>query len=116
MRAAEVVRHMRRFVKKETAAQHGAIELADVVRDVVALVQTDAASQGVEIVSIIDAHLPAVWGDRLQLRQVLLNLLLNALDAMSDSQGARTVTISARSRDEIDEIAVSDLGHGLEDA
>jgi C4-dicarboxylate-specific signal transduction histidine kinase len=47
---------------------------------------------------------------------VLLNLLLNALDAMSDSQGARTVTISARSRDEIDEIAVSDLGHGLEDA
>jgi signal transduction histidine kinase len=112
-RAAEVVRHMRRFVRKEAAAEYTVVNLADVVSDVVALVRSDAAAQRVEVVCDIDPRMQAVLGDRVELQQVLLNLLLNALDAMRDATSARTITIAARTRDGMSCVAVSDRGHGL---
>jgi two-component system sensor kinase FixL len=112
-RASEVVRHMRRFVRKDAATEYTAVDLAEVVSDVVALVRSDAASQRANVVCEIEAGLPAVSGDRVELQQVLLNLLLNALDAIRQSTTARTVTISARTRDGMNRVAVSDRGHGL---
>jgi C4-dicarboxylate-specific signal transduction histidine kinase len=112
-RAAEVVRHMRGFVKKEVPAEYQAVDLADVIGSVVALVRSDAALQRVEVICDIDSELPPVSADRVQLQQVLLNLLLNALDAMTASTSVRTVTITARARDGMNRVAVSDRGQGL---
>ena len=113
-RAAEVVRHMRRFVKKEAGAPFVALDLSEVIADVVALVRADAVAQRVEIHCWLDADLPAVKGDRIQLQQVLLNLLLNALDAMRASDGAKTVDIASSMRDGLSCVAVADRGRGLE--
>jgi C4-dicarboxylate-specific signal transduction histidine kinase len=112
-RAAEVVRHMRRFVRKETVTEFSEVDLGDVIREVVALIRIDAASNSVEVVCDVDGRLPAIRGDRVQLQQVLLNLLLNALDAMSDSSRRRVVTITARSGESVNVIEVADSGHGI---
>jgi signal transduction histidine kinase/ABC-type uncharacterized transport system substrate-binding protein len=112
-RAAEVLRHMRGFVRNEAPVEYNQVDLGDVIHDVVALVRSDAALQRVEIVCNIDAELPPVIGDRVQLQQVLLNLLLNAVDAMRVTLSVRTVTITAGARDRMNQVAVSDRGHGL---
>ena len=61
-----------------------------------------------------DPALPPVHGDRVQLQQVLLNLLLNAMDALDDNPPARRlVTVRARPAGATVEVAVSDTGHGI---
>jgi signal transduction histidine kinase len=112
-RAAEVIRHMRRFVRKETAVEHTAVQIAEVIREVVALVRSDAMLQRVDVLSNADTSLPTVSANRVQLQQVLLNLVLNAIDAMAGVEGARIVTIAARGRDGVIHVAVSDRGHGV---
>jgi two-component system sensor kinase FixL len=111
-RAVEVVQHMRRFVKKEAPAEYKAVSVLDLVRDVGALVRRDAAMHGIDVISEIPAELPAVWGDRVHLQQVLLNLLLNAFDATT-RDGVRAVTITAGTFDGMNRVAVADRGHGL---
>ncbi len=112
-RASEIVRNTRRFVKKDSASPFAAIDLADVIADVVALARSDAASQRVEVVHRVEGNLPAIMGDSIQLQQVLLNLLLNAFSAMRESANNRTVTITAQSGNGMVRVAVSDHGHGL---
>ena len=112
-RAAEVIRHMRRFVRKETAVEHTAVQIAEVIREVVALVRSDAMLQRVDVLSNADTSLPTVSANRVQLQQVLLNLVLNAIDAMAGVEGARIVTIAARDRDGVIHVAVSDRGQGV---
>ncbi len=112
-RAAEIVRHMRGFVRKEAPAEYQAVSLVDLVRDVVALVGREAAMHGVDIISELPAELRAVWGNRVHLQQVLLNLLLNAFDAMTTTAGVRAVTITAGALDGMNQVAVADRGHGL---
>jgi two-component system sensor kinase FixL len=113
-RAAEVLRQMRRMVKKESSLEFGTVDLGDVVREVVKLVRNDAALQHVEINLQIEPGLPPARGIRVQLQQVLLNLLLNALEAMKDfPHGARTVGLDVRYREGSIEAAVRDHGRGL---
>jgi signal transduction histidine kinase len=113
-RAAEVLRHMRGFVRKESPAEYKVVSLVDMVRDVVALVRSDAAMQRVDVISDIPADLPAVRGDRVHLQQVLLNLLLNAFDAMAATASeVRAVTITAETLDGTNRVAVADRGRGM---
>jgi signal transduction histidine kinase len=113
-RAAEVLRHMRRMVKKETDLEFAAVDVAAVIAEVVALVRNDAALEHVEITLQVEPGLPPVLGDRVQLQQVLLNLLLNALDAMKAvPRRARIVALHARSEGEMIEVAVRDRGRGI---
>ena len=60
-----------------------------------------------------DTSVPAVWANRVHLQQVLLNLVLNAIDAMAGVTTARIVTITARDHDGMIQITVSDRGHGV---
>jgi signal transduction histidine kinase len=112
-RAAEVIRHMRRFVRREAAVEHTGVQIGDVIREVVALVRSDAMLQRVDVLWSADPSLPAASGNRVQLQQVLLNLVLNAIDAMTAVKGGRIVTITARERDGMIQIAVSDRGNGV---
>ncbi|WP_429358713.1 PAS domain-containing sensor histidine kinase [Paraburkholderia sp. GAS32] len=113
-RASEVIRRIRAVVKKgdlEVAPLH----LAGVIRDVVLLVHSDAIVRGMRVTLDIDGDLPPVRGDKVQLQQVILNLLLNAFDAMSNvSPLDRVVSVTLRSGNNgMVCIAVRDRGHGL---
>jgi PAS domain S-box-containing protein len=79
--AGEVVRRVRTLFKR-AAIERLTVDLSDVVRDVMALVAADATRRGVEISSTLQLHGPHVVGDRIQLQQLVLNLVLNALDAL----------------------------------
>ncbi|CAB3799245.1 Adaptive-response sensory-kinase SasA [Pararobbsia alpina] len=113
-RASEVIRRIRAVVKKgdlEVAPLH----LAEVIRDVIFLVHSDAILRETRVTLHVVGDLPPVRGDKVQLQQVVLNLLLNAFDAMSDvSPSDRTVCVTLKSEDDdMVSIAVRDCGHGL---
>jgi signal transduction histidine kinase len=113
-RAAEVLRHMRRMVKKQTELEFVAVDLGDAVREVVALVRNDAALERAEIELELEPNLPPVRGDRVQLQQVLLNLLLNAVEAIKDfARSTRTVALRAACREGVIQVAVRDRGRGV---
>ena len=113
-RAGEVIRRMRALVKKEEL-EFAPLDLASLIRDVVMLVHSDAILQNVQIALELDDNLPPVRGDRVQLQQVLLNILLNAFDAMKECpSGKREVVLAAKIHDpDVIQIAVSDRGTGL---
>jgi two-component system sensor kinase FixL len=113
-RAGEVIHRMRALVKKEDLA-FAALDIAGVVRDVIQLVHSDAILRNVRVSLEASPNLPSVRGDRVQLQQVVLNLLLNAFEAMKDTPTAER---EALVRTEITgvnevEVAVCDRGVGL---
>jgi PAS domain S-box-containing protein len=114
-RAGEVIRRMRTLVKKEEELEFVPLDLASLIHDVVALAHSDAVLQNVKIVLELDGDLPPVRGDKVQLQQVLLNILLNAFDAMKDSRSIeREVQLRAGLRDaRLIQVAVGDRGTGL---
>jgi len=113
-RASEVIRRMRAMVKKGKLDM-APIDLEDATRDVVAMVRNDAVMRGVRVAVEIERGLPVVRGDRVQLQQVILNLLLNAFDAMKDSPPDERVVVVAIGHDRGGgaRISVSDRGTGL---
>jgi len=113
-RAAEIIRRMRALVKR-SEFEPSRLDAGSVVRDVVALVRSDVVMRGVRLDMHIADDLPQVRGDRIQLQQVVLNLLLNAFDAMKDRpQHERVVRVEATRTDAGDlRIAVCDSGPGI---
>ena len=100
---------------KKEALDFAALDLASLIRDVVALLHSDAILQNVRISFELDDHLPLGWGDRVQLQQVVLNLLLNAFDAMKECPASeREVRLQAEPVGaKFIAVAVRDRGTGL---
>jgi two-component system sensor kinase FixL len=113
-RASEVIRRIRSVVRK-TDMEFAFVDLASVIREVVVLLYSEAIMRGARITLQPCAELPAVYADKVQLQQVILNLLLNAFDAMSHvSPGERVVSIEVVAQgDDTVLMAVRDCGHGL---
>ncbi len=115
-RAGEVIRRVRELVRKGDL-EIGALDFETIVRDVVMLIHSDAILHNVSILVQMDPAAPKVQGDKVQLQQVVLNLLLNAFQAMKDCPvNERHVTV----RTELDDghkliVAVRDRGEGLKD-
>ena len=82
-RAAEVIRRLRLWLQKGEVQQHS-LRINKVVRDVLKLIRTDLISQNVSVDSELARDLPTVTGDLVQIQQVLVNLVVNACDAMAD--------------------------------
>lgn len=80
-RAGEVITRIRRFLQRGEVAR-GALALPAVIADVLALVRSEAQARQVTLHAEVDAALPDVVADRVQIEQVLLNLLMNALEAL----------------------------------
>ncbi len=86
-RAAEVIRRLRLWLQKGEVQQHS-LRINEVVRDVLKLIRTDLISQNVSVDTELARNLPTVTGDPVQLQQVLVNLVVNACDAMTNGTGA----------------------------
>jgi signal transduction histidine kinase len=114
VRAAEIIDRMRTFLKG-SAVSRQAIGLQDVVQDVSSLLRHEATSRRVELSYKLPIGLPAACGDRVQISQVILNLLINGIDAVQTLPvDARQVVLEARSDEaEMIEITVRDSGPGI---
>lgn len=114
LRASEVIRVVRTLTNKRTPNM-GMINLNELVISIVRLVKADAARRRVEIRQQLGANLPAVAGDESSLEQVILNLLINAMDAMRDTpESARQITVITELLEHGDvQIAVADHGQGI---
>jgi signal transduction histidine kinase len=113
-RAGEVIRRLRDFLRKGET-QRMPLDVNTVVRDVTGLVSSDAVIRNVTVTLDVDSEPPLVWGDRIQLQQVVLNLLLNAMEAMGDGAGGeRTVAVRTRATDgRTVQLSVQDTGTGF---
>ena len=83
-RAGTVIDRLRTLLRKEATTLHP-VNMNEVVREVVDLARSEIVSRRITVKSTLTPKIPLVLGDRIQLQQVLLNLVLNACDAMSDT-------------------------------
>ena len=115
-RASAVISRIRTLVKK-TPPRNDLVDLNEVIVEVFALAQNEVRRNRVALKQQLGPDLPHVRGDRVQLQQVILNLIINGLEAIGKSQNG-TRELSVRSdRDEANVmIAVSDSGEGLDTA
>src|ERR1044072_7259093 len=115
-RASEVISRIRSLVKK-TPPRSDLVDLNEVIVEVFTLAQSEARRHRASLNRQIMEDLPRVRGDRVQLQQVVLNLIMNGLEAIARSKnGARELSISSDvDRDHV-VIAVRDSGEGLDSA
>jgi PAS domain S-box-containing protein len=114
-RAVDVIGRIRAVINK-APPRKSRFDFNEAVRDVIALTGSEALKHGVSVQTALAPDLPSVEGDRVQLQQVVLNLIMNAVEAMAGADdGARVLQLST----EVDEtgdvlVAVRDSGPGLD--
>ncbi len=113
-RATDVIRRLRAFMSKREL-ELSDVDISELTHEVIALVQKEILDQKVSLTLDLATDLPRVHGDRIQLQQVILNLLLNALDAMGDHTITRRDLLlrTARVAPNAVCMTVSDSGVGL---
>ncbi|MFH0997339.1 MAG: ATP-binding protein [Pseudomonadota bacterium] len=112
-RAGAVIDRMRSLLKRRKI-EYSLLDLNMLADEVITLVRPEADSRNVRLTIEPVSSLPPVSGDRIQLQQALLNLLLNAMDAMNDSASdGRQITVRIQVAGTQVEVAVSDTGHGI---
>jgi two-component system, LuxR family, sensor kinase FixL len=116
-RASEIIRRLHVLFRKEPAG-HSPVAINDVIREVTGLLTKDLERRGVSLKLLLTPGLPPVSGDVVQLQQVVLNVLINACEAMATTEpGGREVSIeSSYQASGILEVTVRDSGVGVEDA
>jgi two-component system, LuxR family, sensor kinase FixL len=114
LRAGEVIRRLRNFVKNREVKRE-AVDCSRLLEDLRMLAETDARLHNIRLRIDADDALPTVYADPIQLQQVVLNLVRNAIDAMADAPEDRreVVLMTRRSEDGEIEITVADHGSGL---
>jgi signal transduction histidine kinase len=110
-RAAEIIDRVRSLYRRGTP-QRELVDLNEIVREMIVLLHDEANRYSIPIRTELTPSLPKVMADRVQLQQVLMNLMLNGIEAMKDTSGELTVT-SKRTEDGQLVISVSDSGIGL---
>jgi C4-dicarboxylate-specific signal transduction histidine kinase len=112
-RAGEIINRVRLLFKKGRL-QRELVDLNEIIREMMLLLHSEATQYAVLVRTELAADLPEVMGDRVQLQQVLMNLMMNGIDAMKDVDKTRELTIqSQRGADGQVLISVSDTGVGL---
>jgi len=112
-RAAEIIKRIRLLFKKGTLERE-LVDVNEVIREMIVLLRGEATRYSVSVRTELAADLPQVMGDRVQLQQVMMNLMINGIDAMKEMDGTRELVIrSQRAEDEQLLVSVSDTGVGL---
>ena len=115
-RASEVIRRLRSMLRKETG-EFRDLDINDVVAEVVVLMRSDLVSRNANLELNLGRNLPPVRADRVQLQQVLLNLIFNACDALGSAPEPRLVEVETRTAMPYGvEVIVRDLGAGIAQA
>jgi signal transduction histidine kinase len=112
-RAAEITGRISLLFKKGPP-QRESVDANEVIREMVVLLRGEATEYSISVRTELAEGLPPVTGDRMQLQQVLMNLIMNSIDAMKDVEGTRELTISSqRGENEQLVLSISDTGVGL---
>jgi C4-dicarboxylate-specific signal transduction histidine kinase len=112
-RAAEIISRVRLLFQKG-APQRELVDLNEVIREMILLLRSETVRYNISVAADLALDLPRVRGDRVQLQQVMMNLMLNSVDAMKNVDGARELIIKSRPSDNHHLLlSVSDTGVGL---
>ena len=113
VRASEVIHRLRSLLKK-APFEIKPVDLNEIVRESVALLSSQIAARQVDLSTAYGPPKLLISGDRIQIQQVVLNLIVNAIDAMSENAAVdRRLTIWTALRDEFAEVAIADAGPGI---
>ncbi len=113
MRAAEIIQRLRGLLRRHEF-ETGSVDINDLARETASMVASVAGSKGVRIDLDTTPDPPTIAGDRIHLQQVLLNLLLNGIEAMcATPYGCRVLVIRTRHADRHIEVSVTDRGPGI---
>jgi two-component system, LuxR family, sensor kinase FixL len=111
-RAGEVIRRLRTMMRNDPSSDRRPLDLNDVVSDTMQLVRIDLVNRNIELVLELAPDLPRVSGDRVQLQQVLLNLVLNGIQAMPETGGSLRIQTRSAGVAGV-EVLVADDGCGI---
>jgi C4-dicarboxylate-specific signal transduction histidine kinase len=112
-RAGEIISRIRLLFKK-AIPQRELVDINEVIREMIVLLRGETARYFISLQTHLAANLPRVMGDRVQLQQVMMNLTMNGIDAMTGVNGTRELVItSRRAEDGRLTVSVSDTGVGL---
>jgi len=112
-RAAEIISRIRLLFKKGTPELE-LVDVNEVIREMIDLLRSEATQYSISVRTELTADLPRVMGDRVQLQQVLMNLILNGIEAMKDVVGTRELALkSQQTENEQLLVTVRDTGKGL---
>jgi signal transduction histidine kinase len=111
-RASEVIQRLRSLLRKDET-KFLALDINQVVREMAVLTHTEAVLRNLTVALDLAADLPRVRGDRVQIQQVLLNLVLNSMEAMSGQADGRRIEIRSARGVEAVRVAVRDEGPGI---
>ena len=113
-RAAEIIDRLRSFYTKGAPPARELVDVNELVSEMLILLRSEADRYSIFLRTELAVELPKVTADRVQLQQVLMNLMLNGIDAMKDVDGARELAIkSQHAENEEVQVSVSDTGVGL---
>jgi PAS domain S-box-containing protein len=112
-RAAEIISRIRLLFKKG-APQRELVDMNEIIRDMIVLLRGETAQQNILVGTDLAADLPPVMADRVQLQQVLMNIMINGIEAMKDIDGTRDLIIRSQRGEEGQlMVCVADTGVGL---
>jgi two-component system, LuxR family, sensor kinase FixL len=111
MRSGEIIRRLRAFVARGEVSRHPE-DVATLIEEASALALVGAKERGIKVMIRLEPDLPPVAVDRVQIQQVLLNLIRNAVEAMETSE-ARELTLATAVQDTWVQISVGDTGDGV---
>src|SRR6202011_5062421 len=112
-RGAEIINRVRLLFQKGTP-QREWVDVNEVIREMIVLLRGEAMRYNISVRTELAAEIPQVMGDRGQLQQVMMNLIMNSIDAMKDVDGARELAIkSQQAENEEVVVTVTDSGVGL---
>jgi signal transduction histidine kinase len=110
-RASEIITHLKSFYKKDVSPHREPVSVNHLVGEMLMLLRSEADRHSVVMRTQLAEDLPSVSADRVQLQQVLMNLMLNGMEAMSERGGE--LKISTRREGEDVMVSVSDTGPGI---
>jgi C4-dicarboxylate-specific signal transduction histidine kinase len=116
LRAGEIIRRMRSFIRR-SPSNRLPCDVNRLLREVLQLLEGDLRTNGVKVEATLAENLPAVAADGIQIQQVIVNLVRNAVDAMKESDSEhRVLGLLTERRENVVRVCVSDTGGGISPA